>query len=165
VLGGASAGNRIVEVDYDRYAEGEAVLGWLNAVVKLTATADPADWAALTSGLFAAMQRRLLEQRAEVGHLKALLDCGGGRLLANLTGVNERVSLRKDGTLTEPTASLTMNARVQVTPEDMDSLFREALDEACAGAATCVVTAFHCIKPGRPAPTYRYNRVANGEPG
>ena len=165
VLGGAPAGNRIVEVDYDRYADGEAVLGWLNAVVKLTATGDSVDWAAFTSGLFAAMQRRLVEQRAEVGHLKALLDCGGGRLLANLTGVNERVSLRKDGVLQELTASLTMNARVQVSPEEMELLFREALDEICAGAVTFAITSFHCIKPGRPQPTYRYDRtVKDGSP-
>ncbi len=164
VLGGASAGNRIIEVDYDRYAEGEAVLGWLNAVVRLTATGGPVDWSAFTSRLFAAMQRRLLEQQAEVGHLKALLDCGSGRLLANLTGVNERASLRKDGTLQELSASLTMNARVQVSPEKIESLFREALAETCADAVAFAVTAFHCIKPGRPQPTYRYDRVVHERP-
>ena len=33
VLAGGEAGSHVVDVDYDRYAEGEAVLGWLNAVL------------------------------------------------------------------------------------------------------------------------------------
>ena len=31
----SDAGKRIAEVDYDVYAEGEAVLGWLNATITL----------------------------------------------------------------------------------------------------------------------------------
>jgi hypothetical protein len=54
-----------------------------------------------------------------------------------------------------------MNARVQVSPEEMELLFRKALDETCAGAVTFAVTSFHCIKPGRPQPTYRYDRTVN----
>ena len=40
VLSGGSAGTHITEVDYDRYAHGEAVLGWLHAAVELTGAAD-----------------------------------------------------------------------------------------------------------------------------
>lgn len=36
VLNRTDAGKRIVEVDYDRYAEGEAVLGWLNSTIELS---------------------------------------------------------------------------------------------------------------------------------
>src|SRR5208283_921386 len=39
------AGQNVVEVDYDKYAAGEAALGWLNASVALNAR-GPGDWRA-----------------------------------------------------------------------------------------------------------------------
>ncbi len=36
VLTGVEAGKHIVEIDYDKYAEGEAVLGWLNCSASLS---------------------------------------------------------------------------------------------------------------------------------
>ena len=47
---GRPAGGKIVEVDYDTYAAGEAALGWLNASAKLHANAR-ADWAAFAKAL------------------------------------------------------------------------------------------------------------------
>ena len=35
VISRNDAGNKLVEVDYDVYANGEAVLGWLNGTVAL----------------------------------------------------------------------------------------------------------------------------------
>ena len=42
VMTRSDAGKRIVEVDYDKYAEGEAVLGWLNSTIELGS--ESADW-------------------------------------------------------------------------------------------------------------------------
>ena len=40
---GTPAGQKIADVDYDTYAEGEAVLGWLNASASLSPK-EPVDW-------------------------------------------------------------------------------------------------------------------------
>ena len=58
-----------MEVDYDVYADGEALLGWLNATVHLEA-ATPFDAERVLTALARAMQDRLRAQRAEVAHLK-----------------------------------------------------------------------------------------------
>ena len=53
------AGKRLTDVDYDRYANGEAVLGWLNAAIKLTGTADT-DWNAFAESLLAKLKDAFL---------------------------------------------------------------------------------------------------------
>ncbi len=44
VLANQQAGSRIVDVNYDTYAEGEAVLGWLNADIQLSSGAEKVEW-------------------------------------------------------------------------------------------------------------------------
>ena len=44
ILSGSKAGEHIVDVDYDRYAEGEAVLGWLNAAIELQSLGTEIDF-------------------------------------------------------------------------------------------------------------------------
>src|SRR5438067_2465150 len=64
-------GRRILDIDYDTYAEGEAELGWLNASVRLTAE-KPFDLDALLTGILrelAGVRRKLAGEGA---HLKLI---------------------------------------------------------------------------------------------
>ncbi|NUM52417.1 MAG: cobalamin synthesis protein P47K [Candidatus Hydrogenedentes bacterium] len=156
----SKSGTRVVNVDYDRYAHGEAVLGWLNAVASLRwiGGLEP-DWKEFVNGLFAELQRELREKRCEVGHVKALLDTTDGRIAANLTGLNNAFDANADGALSRLNATLIMNARVQIAPDGIDVIFRDALKRASYARVAPTITAFHCISPGRPVPTYRYGNV------
>src|SRR5882757_4980714 len=58
-----------MDVDYDVYADGEALLGWLNATAQLEAT-TPFDAERVLTALARGIQDRLRAQRAEVAHLK-----------------------------------------------------------------------------------------------
>ena len=61
-----------MEVDYQVYADGEALLGWLNCTVQLSAKkAFDAD--KFLKQLAGEMQKRLQAQKAEVAHLKMTL--------------------------------------------------------------------------------------------
>ena len=74
-------GGRAMEVDYAVYADGEALLGWLNCTVQLEAK-EAFDGDAFLSALAAEVQRRLLAANAEVAHLKMTLspDVGLGEI-------------------------------------------------------------------------------------
>lgn len=160
VLQGGPAGTRIPEVDYDRYAHGEAVLGWLNAVVDLHWTADsPPDWATLAEDLLEGFRVRLKADRHAIGHIKLLMACAPGRILANLTGLEAPVNLRGESCGTGTQARLTLNARVQIAPDGIEAIFRDTLTAVTGPVATTSVIDFHCIMPGRPEPTYRYRAV------
>ena len=56
-------------VDYDTYADGEALLGWLNATVDFRAS-EPLDSSAVLHSLASTMQREL---SGEIAHLKMTL--------------------------------------------------------------------------------------------
>ena len=64
------AGRKVVEVDYDVYAAGEAALGWMNASAKLHARGD-LDWQAFAGELLESIRSALRSGSAEIAHLKS----------------------------------------------------------------------------------------------
>ena len=76
VMVGEAEQRPTMELDYDTYAEGEALLGWLNATVAVEAAA-PFDGNALLLRLTDGLRRRLADRDAEIAHLKMTLDSGG----------------------------------------------------------------------------------------
>lgn len=162
VLQEGPAGTRIPEVDYDRYAHGEAVLGWLNAVVDLRWTADgTSDWVDLSGRMLEGLRDRLKADRNAIGHIKLLLASAPGRVLANLTGLDAPVILREEACGKGSLARLTLNARVQISPEGIEKIFRDTLAAVAEPVAAPELVDFHCIMPGRPEPTYRYDTVVD----
>lgn len=155
----SNAGRRIAEVDYDVYAEGEAVLGWLNATVKLQGT--PTEWNIFAEKLLSGLSRRFDSMGASVGHVKLMVETGGDFLIGNLTGKGDTLSIR--GLLvTGVEARLTINARVQMSPEALETIVREMIASACTGKITAKSVAWRCLSPGRPNPTHRYDHVVAG---
>lgn len=160
VLAGADAGARVIDVDYDRYANGEAVLGWLNARIGLRWTADlQANWPDYLRTLLTALQAELEPEHGEIGHVKGLLETAQGRIIGNITGSNVPPIVRFVGVVNALHARLTLNARAQIEPAGLDAALRRALETASHARVAPTVQAFHCIKPGRPEPTHRYAAV------
>jgi Ni2+-binding GTPase involved in maturation of urease and hydrogenase len=153
----ANAGHRLAAVDYDVYAEGEAVLGWLNASALLQG--GPTDWRGFAGVLLRDLGRQFDEAAAAVGHVKLLLEVGDACVIGNLTGTRDTAGLRGDAP-TGAEAKLTLNARVQMPPERLEALVREAIASASRRAGVTVVpVAWRCLSPGRPNPTHRYAHV------
>ncbi|OGV73271.1 MAG: hypothetical protein A3K19_14410 [Lentisphaerae bacterium RIFOXYB12_FULL_65_16] len=154
VLSGSNAGRRQIPVNYDTYADGEAVLGWLNAGVTLEAGL-PTDWAAFVRGYLALLHADLKARSAEIAHLKLLLTTPSGSLVANLTSTAGTPSFRGDTGPLASNASLTVNARVHMSPDDLRAAVEAALAKAAASAQCRVnVLQIQSFRPGRPQPTH-----------
>lgn len=156
VLSSTDAGKRLVEVDYDVYAEGEAVLGWLNSTVELTGSA--VDWDAFTQKLMQSLSTRFDASNASVGHVKILVESGDQYLIANLTGKGNTLTLRQSAGVSNR-AILTINARVEMTPEKLSKLVSQTLEELTGSTIGNKVLTHRCLSPGRPNPTYRFAYV------
>ncbi|MES1243070.1 MAG: GTP-binding protein [Acidobacteriota bacterium] len=159
VMTRSDAGRLIPEVDYDVYAEGEAVLGWLNATLELRG--EPTDWTGLAEEILREMGRRCDSLEVPIGHVKLLIETGDGFLAGNLTGLTtyrDDFGIRGSAGRSSE-ARLTLNARVQMTPEALEDMVREVLASACRGRITATPVAWRCLSPGRPTPTHRYDRV------
>jgi G3E family GTPase len=148
-----------MEVDYELYAEGEALLGWFNSTVQLESE-TAFDGNQLLRDLAGHIQRRLAAQGLEIAHLKMTLspdEDGGDIGVLNL--------VRNDGEaehshrLREPLESgqLILNLRAEGDPEDLKAAALDALTrcgEAFAGLRHRVEHVEH-FRPGKPVPTYR----------
>jgi Ni2+-binding GTPase involved in maturation of urease and hydrogenase len=149
------AGKRLAEVDYDIYAHGEAVLGWLNGTVELQGKST--DWDQLLGALMNDLCARFERENLPVGHVKAIVENGGNVAVANFTGGAKTLSVRGSAG-TGDVCRLTVNARVETTPENLDGIVRAALNAHTAGLA-CNELAWKYFQPGRPNPTYRFDNV------
>jgi len=151
------AGLHLAEVDYDIYAEGEAVLGWLNATFRLQSSLT--NWNDLAEKLLRALSRRFDAMGASVGHVKVVFEARGDFVVGNLIGTGETVSVRGSGAPSSH-ARMTLNARVEMTPQALESIVREELAAVTvAEDITPTQLAWRCLSPGRPQPTYRYDHL------
>ena len=152
----SDAGQRILEVDYDVYAEGEAVLGWLNATVSLRGKSI--NWDQFAQNLLNGLSQHLDNLGASVGHVKLLVEAENNFLIGNITGQGDTLSIRGEvGTTSE--ARLTINARVQMAPEALEKIVRDVISATSKRLITVTVLAWRCLSPGRPNPTHRYDHL------
>ncbi|MCX5653907.1 MAG: cobalamin synthesis protein P47K [Planctomycetota bacterium] len=159
VLGGNPAGKRVVEVDYDRYAEGEAVLGWLNAVSDLESAGGKADWGKYARNLLGRLHEAFKQHNAEIGHVKLAIESGGEECTANLTCLGGEVAVHGGELFMGDQAALILNARVQMPPETLEKIVRAALGASGESGVSARIRTLRCLMPGRPNPTHRYSRT------
>ncbi len=150
------AGTRLIDIDYDRYAHGEAVLGWLNGTVNLHG--DPTAWDDVLKVLMAELKVCIEEENLRVGHVKVIAENGQLYAVGNITGANNTFTFRA-GAGESTDVKLIINARVECSPEHLDELVRQALLNVIQGRFTEEVLAWRFLQPGRPNPTHRFSEV------
>jgi G3E family GTPase len=157
------AAGKAMAVDYTLYADGEALLGWLNCTVKLAA-AEAFDGDDFLRELASQVQKRLQTEKAEVAHLKMTLspDSGLGEVgVVNLVRNDFVPELSRS--LVEPVGSgqVIINLRAEAAPDVLGTAVREALAAAAEKFATLQATLEHLehFRPGKPTPTHRFEGV------
>lgn len=149
-----NVGHKIVEVDYDIYADGEAAFGWLNATFSLT---DKSDFSKEADELITNLGQRFDDLKATVGHVKFLIENKEKTIIANLVGNSSTKNIRTLDKVSEK-ASLTVNARVETSPDILENIILEEVEKVFAPIGY-KKEALKCLIPGRPNPTFRYNKI------
>ena len=161
VLSGETAYAAPMALDYARYAEGEALLGWLNATVRLSSGKE-LDANALLAAMADDLRGELAERGFEIAHLKMTLDSAraGGQLAAvSVTDGAAPVDVREaliDG-VTE--GALVVNLRAEADPEALRELTLAALARARDAHPGLSLELEHCehFRPAPPTPTHRFD--------
>lgn len=154
------AGTVLREIDYDRYAAAEAVLGWLNAAVKLTAL-KPVDPERLLIDLLCDLRDVFKRNRAGIGHLKCALTSRGKSMWGNLTDLLADPALgdKRVGPLTSGT--LLVNVRVKMSPEELEMVVRETLKRLSVDCSVDLnILDLQCFSPAYPMPPYLMRKPA-----
>jgi G3E family GTPase len=159
------AAKTAMEVDYQVYAEGEALLGWLNCTVQLAATEafDPNEFLKAAA---AEIQKRLKAGESEVAHMKMTLS-PDENLSGEIAGINlvrndvvPELSFELDGAI--KSGQLIVNVRAEAAPDVLGEAVREGLAAATKNFATLKSTVDHLehFRPGKPTPTHRIERLS-----
>jgi G3E family GTPase len=150
-----------MEVDYEIYADGEAMLGWLNATIEFTLRQPiHADVILRSVGrhLHAALRG------IEIAHLKIALrpDESDDVAVINLTSTGGRpeVSRRLDALV--DVGELTINLRAETHPEKLHTAVRAAIVEVAREYPGMLTEFAHLqyFRPGKPEPTHRLTSLA-----
>lgn len=146
---------RILDLDYDTYAEGEAELGWLNAAVAATAS-EPFDLDELIMGIIENLRTALADSSAEVAHLKVIAMAEGAYGVANLVSSGTPAALSLPARFKAPEANLVVNARVATDPAVLEDLVKQAIAEVGEQQKLSLkIDSVQSFRPGRPVPTHR----------
>ena len=164
IIRGEQAPRATMAVDYDLYADGEGLLGWLNCTAHLTSQ-RAFDSDKFLKRLAGEIQKRLRTRRAEIAHLKITLspDDGWGDLaVANLVRNDfvPELSLELEGPV--KSGQLIINLRAEAAPDVLGATVRHGLVAAAKASPTLKATLDHLehFRPGRPQPTHRDEKVA-----
>jgi G3E family GTPase len=150
---------RVMNVDYDIYADGEARLGWLNATIEL-ASQSSFDANAVLEYLAREIQARLSIMNGEVAHLKMTFSPDGG--LNDIAAVNlvrsdfvPELSLRLEQGCAA--GQLILNLRAEAAPEVLKNSVESSLSKLSdqfPGVRPRLDHLEH-FRPGKPQPTHR----------
>ena len=149
-----------MQMDYEVYADGEALLGWLNATITLKAE-DEFDANAFLKTFAGDIQARLQAHEAEVAHLKMTYSPDDG-IAGEIASVNlvRNDNVPESGmSLDEPSTGgqLILNLRAETDPENLVSAVRASLEFIHAEFPGVTATLDHeeHFRPGKPTPTHR----------
>jgi hypothetical protein len=147
-------------VDYEVYADGEALLGWLNATVTLKSD-DEFEANDFLKNLATNVQGRLQVAGAEIAHFKMTFspDDGIAGELASINLVRSDYVAELGMELDEPTTGgqLIINLRAEADPASLMEAVKAALDQVKTGFFGLQATLDHeeHFRPGKPTPTHR----------
>ncbi len=159
VVNSAQPAGIAMGVDYAVYAEGESLLGWLNATLQISSSSGFDGNQALRE-LASLLQNRLDLAGAEVAHLKMTLSPDEG--LGDIGVVNlvrndfvPELSLTLGDEL--DSGQLIINLRAEGDPDILGGALDTALTEMRAGRPDLTLRQDHreCFRPGKPQPTHR----------
>ena len=148
----------IAAIDYDAYAYGESLLGWLNAEVRIgAASAAEYDGNAMLVEVMTRVREALARGGREIAHLKGTLAVEGDPYeiaAANVVRTADAPAISHR--LADPVdiGRLLLNLRAEAAPEELEAAVRTAL-ASVAARLPCELLHLEHFRPGRPVPTHR----------
>ena len=153
-----------MKVDYAIYADGEALLGWLNCTVNLRSEKG-FDSNSFLKQLATEIQQGLAARSSEVAHMKMTLTPEGSPPdeIAAINLVRNDFVPELSFQLKRPvqSAQLIINLRAEAAPDLLGTAVREGLEATTQKFPTLVATLDHLehFRPGKPTPTHRIEHL------
>lgn len=156
VLGVMQAETKTLDLDYQRYAEAEAALAWLNAkgVVTNDERFSPVAW---LEAIFVSLRQTFKQDESAIAHIKVQVTAEKV-YKASLTGLESSLTWdsKPEDNVVEQLAFV-LNSRVNTSPQRLEQAVLYALETAQPQfGARFYFSDFACFQPAPPKPTYRF---------
>ena len=154
LLQGEPGLNPLEELDYGRYGQAEALLGWYNASVCFEARRpfDPND---LVQDFLEGLARSTAHTGGNIAHLKVLGASQAGVIKASIVQTHEKAAFSNKAYDLVRRLDMIINARAELEPELLKGLVREQIEKCSGNGLEAVIRQEECFKPAFPNPTYR----------
>ncbi len=160
---GEMPGGDAMDVDYETYADGEALLGWVNATARISSPGG-VDTGALLETLAAGVQARLTGAASggvcrDIAHLKmTIMPEGGVGDIALISLVRGDYVPELAQRLSAPlhAGELVVNLRAEAAPEVLrEAVLEELAQHAASRGIEIEIEHLESFRPGKPTPTHR----------
>jgi hypothetical protein len=135
----------------DRTTPDAETAGWVHAVVQLDADVDT-DWSQITRRCLEQVLAELAQCSARLLHAKLLLTTGTGSLTLTQAGKAEKLSIEGDASGASLSASLIMNVRAEVAPDELKTIIEKAITAAASGPCRAQILQTQALRPSGPKP-------------
>ncbi len=131
---------------------------FIDQIFQVGLTGEETNWDVFTEKLLNGLAEDFDHKNAAIGHVKILLESNKKYLTGNFTGKADTIQMHGAAGIFK-TARLTLNARVETTPEELEKIVQERLKFETQDYLEMNIVAWKCLSPGRPEPTFRFDYV------
>lgn len=142
-----------IKLNYDIYAQGEAMLGWLDKELEIYAANGRAFEVAIQ--LIKGIETIIRDEKHFIGHLKFLIDDDVKKKKISYTAFETGEQIFSSNNRKVNKVSMLINARVQTIPSKLEEIVSKTI-EAVSSQTNCqfILKNSSCFQPGYPNPTY-----------
>lgn len=154
--GSRRVGARLLDVDYSRYAEAEAALGWINLrlEIELKRALSPTD---LVLPVIQQIDQRLSARDIRIAHLKISDRCHGGLIKVSVCSNGDKPQSDGDlSTLPQLNHEMAVNLRALGMPEELQAIVQQTIGRIEGEVSTKHSAAF---RPAPPKPEHRFSSI------
>lgn len=152
-------GNKILEIDYERYARAEASLAWLNCRATIS-LASPLSPALVLGPWLDSLDAALTAKGLRIAHLKAIVDSPSGYVKASILRNGEEPVV--EGVMDaspELKHELLLNVRATGEPATLHQVVETELAKL---PGNLELQTLQCFSPAAPRPEHRLRSVVTG---
>jgi G3E family GTPase len=147
---------RAIEMDYERYGQGESELAWFDQELEIQSSSG--NVLCVINDLIQRIINTLGTMHATIGHLKFIVATNSGELEIGITTIEQRGWNSGLHESNEDHASVLINARVQIAPDRLKTVISDGIAEISREPGVTIQAAqADSFKPGFPKPTHRMN--------
>lgn len=149
------SGKSTLEIDYDKYAESEALMGWYNAEIQISHDKKQMiDWAVFADSFLNLTQNVLKHEQITIGHLKLVLKLGADIVKGHLIDGTDLIHVEATHSVAD-SARMILNARLETDHFIIQEILADVFEAISSyGYRIQFIEKSH-FNPLPPRPTYR----------